>query len=77
MPRSSRSNSIRSPIYGEFGKDFGFKDQVRRAVVSIASNIAERKENETVAEFIRDLSLAKESAGELKTEVLIAEDVGM
>lgn len=46
-------------------------------MVSIASNIAERKENETVAEFIRDLSLAKESAGELKTEVLIAEDVGM
>ena len=61
---------------GEFGKDFGFKDQVRRAAVSIASNIAEGKERETVAEFIRYLFIAKGSAGELKTQVLIAADIG-
>lgn len=56
---------------GEFGKDFGFKDQVRRAAVSIASNIVEGKERETVAEFIRYLYIAKGSAGELKTQLLI------
>jgi four helix bundle protein len=56
---------------GEFGKDFGFKDQIRRAAVSIASNIAEGKERETVAEFIRYLYIAKGSAGELKTQLLI------
>ena len=61
---------------GEFGKDFGFKDQVRRAAVSIASNIAEGKERETVAEFIRYLYIAKGSAGELKTQLLIAQDIG-
>lgn len=61
---------------GEFNKDFGFKDQVRRAAVSIASNIAEGKERETVAEFIRYLYVAKGSAGELKTQLLIAQDIG-
>jgi four helix bundle protein len=61
---------------GEFGKDFGFKDQVRRAAVSIASNIAEGKERETVAEFIRYLYVAKGSAGELKTQLLIAQEIG-
>lgn len=61
---------------GEFGKDYGFKDQVRRAAVSIASNIAEGKERETVAEFIRYLYIAKGSAGELKTQLLIAQDIG-
>lgn len=61
---------------GEFGKDFSFKDQVRRAAISIASNIAEGKERETVSEFIRYLYIAKGSAGELKTHLLIAQEVG-
>ena len=61
---------------GEFGKDFGFKDQIRRAAVSIASNIAEGKERETLGEFVRHLYIAKGSAGELKTQLLIAEDIG-
>ena len=61
---------------GEFAKDFSLRDQVRRAAVSIASNIAEGKERETVAEFIRYLYIAKGSAGELKTQLLIAQDIG-
>lgn len=61
---------------GEFGKDFGLRDQIRRAAVSIASNIAEGKERETIAEFIRYLYIAKGSAGELKTQLLIAQDIG-
>ncbi len=61
---------------GEFGRDFSFRDQLRRAAVSIASNIAEGKERETIAEFIRYLYVAKGSAGELKTQLLIASEIG-
>jgi four helix bundle protein len=61
---------------GEFGKDFGFRDQLRRAAVSVASNIAEGKERETVSEFIRFLYIAKGSAGELRTQLQIAKEVG-
>jgi len=76
-----RAKSLAVEIYkisnsGKFNQDFGLKDQVRRAAVSIASNIAEGKERETVAEFIRYLYIAKGSAGELKTQLLIAQDIG-
>jgi four helix bundle protein len=76
-----RAKSLAVELYtisnqGEFGKDFSFKDQVRRAAVSVASNIAEGKERETVAEFVRYLYVAKGSAGELKTQLLIAQDIG-
>ena len=76
-----RAKSLAIELYaisnsGEFGKDFGFRDQIRRAAVSIASNIAEGKERETIAEFIRYLYMAKGSAGELKTQLLIAQEIG-
>ena len=61
---------------GEMGKDFGFRDQLRKASVSIASNIAEGKERETVSEFIRFLYIAKGSAGELRTQLYIAHKIG-
>lgn len=54
----------------------GFRDQLRRSAVSIASNIAEGKERETVREFIRFLYIAKGSAGEVKTQLYIAKEVG-
>jgi four helix bundle protein len=61
---------------GELGKDFGLRDQLRRAAVSISSNIAEGKERETVPEFIRYLYIAKGSAGELRTQLNIAGRIG-
>lgn len=61
---------------GELGRDFGLRDQMRRASVSVASNIAEGKERETAPEFIRYLYMAKGSAGELKTQLIIAEEIG-
>jgi len=61
---------------GNIGKDFGFCDQIRRAAVSIASNIAEGKERETTPEFIRFLYIAKGSAGELRTQLYIANQIG-
>jgi len=57
-------------------QDFSLRDQLRRSAVSIASNIAEGKERETIPEFIRYLYIAKGSSGELKTQLFIAQRVG-
>lgn len=57
--------------------DFGFRDQVQRSSVSIASNIAEGFDRLTNNEFIRFLRIAKGSCGELRTQLIIAERVGL
>jgi four helix bundle protein len=61
---------------GEFAKDFGLRDQIRRCSVSIPSNIAEGKERESVNELIRYLYISKGSSAELKTQLFIAHKVG-
>ena len=57
-------------------KDFGLKDQMTRAAVSIASNIAEGAERGSSADFIRFLHIAKGSAAELRTQIYIAAKLG-
>ncbi len=61
---------------GKIASDFGLRDQIRRSAVSIASNIAEGRERETPSEFIRFLYIAKGSAGELRTQIYIAKEIG-
>ena len=61
---------------GKISKDYGLKDQMTRAAVSIPSNLAEGKERETVPELTRYLYIAKGSAGELRTHLYIAFRVG-
>lgn len=61
---------------GEISRDFSLRDQIRSASVSIAANISEGKERETVSEFIRFLYIAKASAGELRTHLIIANRIG-
>ena len=56
----------------QYCKDFGLKDQMTRAGVSIASNIAEGAERGSSKDFIRFLHIAKGSAAELRTQVYIA-----
>ena len=53
-------------------KEFALKDQMSRAAISIASNIAEGAERGSKAEFIRFLNIAKGSAAELRTQLYIA-----
>lgn len=61
---------------GAFSRDFGLRDQMRRASVSIMSNIAEGFEGQTQAVFIKYLDYAKGSAGELRAQLYIARDQG-
>jgi len=53
-------------------RDYGLKDQMTRAAVSIASNIAEGSECNSAADFIRFLRVAKGAAAELRTQIYIA-----
>src|SRR6056297_744137 len=58
-------------------RDFGLKDQMTRSAVSIPSNIAEGSERGSNADFIRFLHIAKGSAAELRTQIYIANRVGL
>ena len=56
-------------------KDFGFRDQITRAALSIPSNIAERFERGTHKECLRFLHYAKGSCGELRTQIFVGMDI--
>jgi four helix bundle protein len=73
------SREVTKDIYkmssdGLFKRDFGLKDQIRRASVSIMSNIAEGFERDGDKEFTQFLSIAKGSAGEARSQLYVALD---
>ena len=57
------------------GEIFGLTNQIRRAVVSIPSNIAEGFGRNSDKQFIHFLKIAKGSAAELETQLLISRDL--
>lgn len=56
--------------------DYGFKDQIQRASVSVMSNIAEGFERGTQQEFLNYLYIAKGSAGEVRAQLYVGIDAG-
>ena len=59
---------------GAFSRDYGLRDQIQRAAVSVMSNIAEGFESRTQALFIDYLGRARGSAGELRAQLYVALD---
>ncbi|NWH06915.1 four helix bundle protein, partial [Desulfobacter latus] len=76
-----RSKDLAVIIYkitacGGFSSDFGLRDQVRRAAVSISSNIAEGDENGSNKQAVRFFYIAKGSNAEVLTQAIIASEIG-
>jgi four helix bundle protein len=76
-----KARVLTSEIYkatadGDFGKDFGLKNQIQRAAVSVMSNVAEGFERARPAEFHQFLSMSKASGAELRSQLYVAFDVG-
>ena len=76
-----KSRELTKQVYritaeGSFARDYGLKDQIRRAAVSIMSNIAEGFERSGTGEFTQFLATAKGSAGEVRSQLYVALDQG-
>lgn len=73
-----RAVELSAQLYKELRdlRDYGFRDQITKAGLSIASNIAEGMERESKADTVRVLRIAKASCGELRTQIHIGIRIG-
>ena len=73
-----KSARLSADVYKAFKdcRDFGFKDQITRAGLSIPSNIAEGMEKMSLKDQIRFLDIAKGSVAEFATQTYIGMDIG-
>jgi four helix bundle protein len=61
---------------GEISRDFGLTDQLRRAAVSVPTNVAEGFERYSRKEYVNFLNIAKGSVGEVRSLLRVALEVG-
>ncbi len=81
LPVWKSSRELTTKIYKltkdeKFRRDFGLCDQIRRSGISISSNIAEGFERGSRKEFVQFLYRAKGSAGEFRSQLYTAYDLG-
>jgi four helix bundle protein len=75
--REARGLAV-SVYYATAGwRDYGLRDQIRRAAVSVPSNVAEGDERDTDKDSVRFFYMAKGSLAELQTQIEIAVEVGL
>lgn len=72
-----KAKKLSLDVYRLFGdsKDFGFRDQIQRAAVSIMNNIAEGFERKSNQDFKRFLYIAKGSCGEVRSMLVVAKEL--
>jgi len=75
-----KARDLNTQIYkitgkGPFGKDYPLRDQIRRAAISISSNIAEGFGRYSKKEYANFLSIAAGSASEVKSQILLAHEL--
>jgi four helix bundle protein len=66
----------RASAAGAFARDFALRDQIRRAAVSVMSNIAEGFERYSRADFRHFLSIARGSVSEVRSHLHLTSDLG-
>jgi four helix bundle protein len=73
-----KAQDLAVDIYSHFkdSEDFGFRDQICRAVVSISNNIAEGFDRKTDADFSRFLYISFSSCSEVKSMIYLAQRIG-
>jgi four helix bundle protein len=59
-----------------FKREYGFKDQIKRAVISITNNIAEGSEYNNNRQLIRYLKISKGSCAEVRSILILARELG-
>lgn len=72
-----KSKELTIAIYGIFkeNKDYGFRDQIQRATISIMNNLAEGHGRSGSNEFRHFVSIAKGSANEVQSMLIIAREL--
>ena len=74
--RDLAAHVYRITAAGEFARDFGMRNQIRRAALSVMSNIAEGFDRYSRAEFRHFLSIARGSASEVRCQLHLASALG-